>query len=213
MCRYVGQIGVTQHRPDRRRLSAGQIQRRRWSRTARTAAGVLATCDRNVWSTTKPSRRRRRRAPARRQRTCPNAAVPSPRSRGSRDAGGEAADPRLREGVGGARRRVDERVCAHRGGCGLASVDAVHRSGAGVVVEKEPAAADAGRERLGHAERGGGGDAASTALPPRAGHRARRGWRRRRRSPRPRRTRSPPVPSGTWVRSTVPPTPAEPAKR
>jgi hypothetical protein len=50
---------------------------------------------------------------------------------------------------------VDERGLGHRRGRRLAAVDGVHPVPAGVVVQEEPAPADAGRERLGHAERGG----------------------------------------------------------
>ena len=154
--------------------TAGGAPRRRnrsdEDRKAANRATFAVVWSTNVWSTTNP-----RRATS----VAPRSAVPQvegtplvesrrPRPRGAGHADGQAR----RHGVGERDRHavLDERVALHRHRRGLATVDRVDLTGRRVVVDEEAAAADARRERLGHAERRRGRDRGVHRVPAPAQH-------------------------------------------
>ncbi len=154
-----GQVGVAQHRPDRRGRPAGQEQLggRREGGEAGGVAGRLVVeglVDHEA-ALGHPDGRPEELAQG------PGAVVaqrPLPGGQGARHPDPEAAgDP-----LGGRDRRaggrVDEAVLAEGGRGGLAAVDGDHPALAGQVDDHEPAAADAGRVGLGDPQGGGGRD-------------------------------------------------------
>lgn len=155
----VGQVGIALRRADRRRGATGQVE---------LARGVELPERGGVVGDLLPERGIDGEAPlgdagggreqAAQRPRAPPAGGRLPGGKGARGADGEAADPGLLEVVRQPVRGVDEDVLGHRGGPGLPAVDGVHPPLPGVVVDEEPATADAGGERLGDPERRGGGN-------------------------------------------------------
>ena len=151
----LGQVRVAQHRADLGWRTTGKIQLT--SAGEVSEPGGVVDCllaERRIDDealVSQPGSRTKRVLKVDRP---PSVECQFPRRRRSRHADRQPAGDRLGERDGEPGLDVDEGVLLHCRRSGLPAVDGVDPTGAGVVVDKEPAAADPGAVRLGDAPGG-----------------------------------------------------------